>query len=197
MAYHHGDARAALLDAAASMLEGQGASGISLRGVAEAAGLSRQAPYNHFANKEAMLAELVGDGFAELLLRMNATANPEPFARLVAAADAYIAFGTERTALFRLMFARELVDVRRFPKVQAKADATRACLRSVIEQITAPDLVADATLVVWSLIHGYTELCNEVGIEGPEKRAGRAELYARAVFGLEALRKAEPTSSFE
>lgn len=197
MAYHHGDARTALLAAAASMLERQGAAGLSLRGVAEAAGLSRQAPYNHFANKEAMLAELVGDGFAELVRRMNATINAEPFARLVAAADAYIEFGTEQTALFRLMFARELVDVRRYPDVQAKADAALACLRSVVEHVTAPDLVAEATLVAWSLIHGYTELCNEAGIEGPERRAGRAELYARAVVGLDVLRKAEPTPGSE
>lgn len=191
MAYHHGNARAALLAAAASMLEGRGAMGLSLRGVAEAAGLSRQAPYNHFANKEAILAELVGDGFDELLRRMNSTDVAEPFAKLVAVADGYIDFGTERPALFRLMFAREMVDIRSYPDVQAKADAALARLRSVVEQVISPHLVADAMLVAWSLIHGYTELCNEVAIEGPEWRAGRANLYARTIVALNSLPKSE------
>lgn len=189
MAYHHGNARKALLAAAASMLEGRGAAGLSLRSVAEAAGLSRQAPYNHFANKEAMLAELVGDGFADLLSRMNPMATAEPFARLVAAADGYIEFGTERPALFRLMFAREIVDVRNYPDVQIKVDAALECLRSVVAKVIPADFVAEATLVAWSLIHGYTELCNETGIEGPEWRARRAELCARTVVGLNSLRR--------
>jgi len=184
MAYHHGDARAALLAAAAAMLEQEGAAGLSLRGVAEAAGLSRQAPYNHFANKEAMLAELAGDGFTELLRRMDRPTGAAPFARLVAAADAYIAFGTERPALFRLMFTRELVNLRRHPDVQAKADAALAALSTIVGQVVAGDAVADATLVAWSLVHGYTDLCIEAGIDDPAARPERAHLFARAVIGL-------------
>ena len=37
--------------------------GLSLRQLTERAGLSRQAPYNHFADKEALLAELARAGF--------------------------------------------------------------------------------------------------------------------------------------
>ena len=184
MAYHHGDARTALLAAAAAMLEREGAAGLSLRGVAEAAGLSRQAPYNHFANKEAMLAELVGDGFSELSRSMNVPAETAPFAQLVAAADAYITFGTERPALFRLMFTRELVDVRQHPSVQAKADAALTALSAIVGQVVAADAVGDATLVAWSLVHGYTELCIEAGIDDPAARPGRVHLFARAVTGL-------------
>jgi len=184
MAYHHGDARAALLAAATAMLEREGAAGLSLRAVAEAAGLSRQAPYNHFANKEAMLAELAGDGFAELSCRMGASDETTPFARLAAAADAYIAFGTERPALFRLMFTRELVDLRRHPGVQSKADAALATLAAVVGQVVPGDAVNDATLVAWSLVHGYTELCIEADIDDPSARPDRALLFARAVTGL-------------
>ncbi|MBB3937283.1 TetR/AcrR family transcriptional regulator [Aureimonas phyllosphaerae] len=184
MAYHHGDARRALLTAAAAMLESEGAARLSLRSVAEAAGLSRQAPYNHFANKEAMLAELVGDGFAELSRRMEATAEAAPFDRLVAAADAYIAFGTGHPATFRLMFARELVDLRRYPEVQAKAAAALASLSSIVGRVVGADAVADATLVAWGLVHGYTQLCIEAGIEGPAARPDRARLFAHAVAGM-------------
>lgn len=185
MAYHHGDARMALLTAAAELLEQEGAAGLSLRRVAERAGLSRQAPYNHFSNKEAMLAELVGGGFRALLARMaDGDDGLSPFERLVAAAEAYIAFGTERSALFRLMFGRELVDLRRHSSVQAEANAAMDRLSAIVGQVVAADEVADATLVAWSMVHGYTELCIEAGLEGTAMRSGRARLFARAVVGL-------------
>jgi len=185
MAYHHGDARAALLTAAAALLEQEGAAGLSLRQVAEKAGLSRQAPYNHFANKEAMLAELAADGFRILSARISdAGAQSAPIDRLAFAADAYIGFGTERPAVFRLMFTRDLVNLSRHPAVQAEADAAMARLSAIVGEVVPVFKVADATLAAWSLVHGYTSLCIETGIGGPALRAERAALFARAIAGL-------------
>jgi AcrR family transcriptional regulator len=110
--YHHGDARNALLRAAAELLETTGAAGLSLRQLAERAGLSRQAPYNHFADKEALLAELVRDGFEKLGKAMpTEESHPDPVIRLEHAADRYIAFAQNAPALFRLMFSKELVNL--------------------------------------------------------------------------------------
>lgn len=185
MAYHHGDARAALLTAAAVLLEREGAAGLSLRQVAEAAGLSRQAPYNHFANKEAMLAELAAGGFRTLLARMSeAEAELAPMERLALAAHAYIGFGTEQPAVFRLMFTRDLVDMSRYPSVQAEADTAMTLLSAIVAEVVPASKVADATLAAWSLVHGYTGLCVEAGIEGPALRTERAALFARAIAGL-------------
>lgn len=185
MAYHHGDAPAALLAAAAALLEQEGAAGLSLRQVAEQAGLSRQAPYNHFANKEAMLAELVRDGFKRLLGRMS-PANGAGTAtdRLAGAAEAYIAFGTEHPSLFRLMFSRELVDLRNHAEAKAAAEAALAGLSAIVGELVTTDRLADATLVAWSLVHGYTELCIEADIEDAAMHSARARLFVRAVTGL-------------
>jgi len=92
--YHHGDARNALLQAAMDLLETAGAAGLSLRQLAERAGLSRQAPYNHFTDKEALLAELVREGF-ERLGRMTRSCGDDtqsPLAWLGKAAEGYIEF---------------------------------------------------------------------------------------------------------
>jgi AcrR family transcriptional regulator len=56
--YHHGDLRNALLGAARSILEEDTLSELSLRAVARRAGVSHAAPYRHFPNHEALLAEL-------------------------------------------------------------------------------------------------------------------------------------------
>src|SRR5438132_123766 len=59
--YHHGDLRSALLAAALTMLKRTGPGALSLREVARKAGVSHQAPYHHFANREQLLAALAVD----------------------------------------------------------------------------------------------------------------------------------------
>ena len=70
--YHHGDLRAALLDAALELLEEDET--FSLRAVARRAGVSPNAPYRHYADKEALLAALATYGFAQLADRLEAAA---------------------------------------------------------------------------------------------------------------------------
>lgn len=186
MAYHHGNARAALLSAAAELLESEGAARLSLRQSAERAGLSRQAPYNHFVNKETLLAELVRDGYQRLGSRISADANPgaAPSERLARAAEAYIAFGQERPALFRLMFSKELIDLSKHGSAQEAASAAMAELSAIIEALAPATDAREVTLVAWSLVHGYTSLCIEAGLEGEEKRRQRAQLFARTIEAL-------------
>lgn len=186
MAYHHGNARAALLVAAAELLESEGAARLSLRQSAERAGLSRQAPYNHFADKEALLAELVRDGYSRLGsgIRTDAKLDVTSFERLARAAETYIAFGQERPALFRLMFSKELVDLSKHVSAQDAASAALAELSAIIEGMAPAADAREVTLVAWSLVHGYTSLCIEAGLEGEGKRRQRAHLFARTVEAL-------------
>ncbi len=187
--YHHGDARNALIRAAAELLETAGAAGLSLRRVAERAGLSRQAPYNHFADKEALLAELVRDGFERLGQDTAAAgrSDGEPVVRLQRAGEGYIAFAQGSPALFRLMFSKELVDLRHHPQAQAAAAASLAHLTGIIGAMASLDAVADLTLVAWSMVHGYATLCVEAYLEGPERRPARAAFFA-GVIALSAVK---------
>lgn len=181
--YHHGNAKAALIEAAAQLLEESGAAGLSLRQVAERAGLSRQAPYNHFADKEALLAELVRQGYEQLTAgtRTAAASTATPVDRLAKAAEGYIAFGQEQPALLRLMFGKEFVDLALHQGAEAAASNGYAALAAIISDLAPHAAVPDITLVAWSLVHGYTNLCVEAGIEGPEKRTERARLFSRTV----------------
>src|SRR5437667_272496 len=52
--YHHGDLRAALLDAASRVLEKEGPDAISLRDLARRADVSHNAPYPHFPDRRAL-----------------------------------------------------------------------------------------------------------------------------------------------
>ena len=61
--YHHGDLRRALLDAASQLVAERGRPDFTLREVARQAGVSHNAPYNHFADKAAWVLDA---GFAFL-----------------------------------------------------------------------------------------------------------------------------------
>src|SRR5580658_8867580 len=65
-AYHHGDLRNGLLDAARTILEEESLAALTLRAVARKAGVSHAAPYRHFPSHEALLVELSIEGFDEL-----------------------------------------------------------------------------------------------------------------------------------
>ena len=54
--YHHGNLRQSLLASSLQLLREGGVEALSLRKLAELSGVSRAAPYHHFADKQALLA---------------------------------------------------------------------------------------------------------------------------------------------
>jgi AcrR family transcriptional regulator len=164
-AYHHGDLKRALVEAADAMIEEGGADELSLRVLAHAVGVSRMAAYNHFEDKEALLAEIVRLGFQALEQRLGETpAEPEsPREALTRAAAAYLDLAAERPERFRLMFSRRQVDLKRHPNAANAAAQSYMALRRVVTQATGGEAAAQATLAAWSLVHGFASLKAELG----------------------------------
>src|SRR5271165_5831849 len=110
-AYHHGDLRRALLHAAEDVLATEGLNGLTLREVARKAGVSHNAPYNHFADKAALIAAVVEDAFKLFghSLRQAYDETPgTPLDKVMALGSAYVRFAVDHPPLFRIMFRPEL-----------------------------------------------------------------------------------------
>src|ERR1700742_4576455 len=93
--YHHGDLRSALLRAALSLIEEHGVKGLALSDAARLTGVSVAAPYRHFKDKEALLAELAPEGFAlfrDALAHALKTHPDDKRKRLVEMGVAYVEF---------------------------------------------------------------------------------------------------------
>lgn len=186
--YHHGDLRRALIDTALGMLTEQGEWNFTLREVARRAGVSHTAPYNHFADKSALLAEVAAMGFQTLQLRMEAAARRHPRSArqaLIGIAGAYVRFGVEHPAHYRLMFGADLAEKERHPTLQQAADATFAALTSTLErgQIAGeirPGPVREQALAAWSLVHGLATLLIDRRLSFLGVSMNEAERYARA-----------------
>lgn len=163
--YHHGDLRAALMQAADEALERDGAEALSFRAIARAAGVSQTAPYNHFANREALLAALAERGFVALgRSQAEAAAREhEPEARVVAAGLDYIAFARRRPQLYRLMFGVGLPDWHERPAVAGAKWRSIQPLRSLLADWGAArswdaDRIDATAIAAWSMVHGLAML---------------------------------------
>ncbi len=193
-AYHHGDLRRALVDAALALVTEEQDWGFSLRKVARRAGVSHNAPYNHFADKRDLLAAVAAAGFEALRARMDAAAADaeSPEATLVAMGVAYVCFGVSNPAHYRLMFGPTLTAGEGgMPPVVAEAAASaRAVLNDTILRgaqtgsfAASPANQAEldlAALSTWSLEHGLTMLA----IDGLAKHGAPSSLPERVIEGV-------------
>src|SRR6202051_1236633 len=96
--YHHGNLRDTLLQGALRTIAELGSAAFTLREVARRAGVSHNAPYRHFRDKNALLAAVAAQGFRELTLAMQEAGDRQSNAldKLKQSGIAYVAFAVRR-----------------------------------------------------------------------------------------------------
>jgi AcrR family transcriptional regulator len=173
--YHHGDLRRALIETAMGMLHEDKGWQFTLREVARRAGVSHAAPYKHFPDKAALLAEMALLGFDRLRqATMTATSRRPKSLRdeFFAIGRAYVQFGVSNPALYRLMFsadADEAADVHLNERALAAFGVLIELLkRGQTEGILRKRDVRGQAAACWAQLHGITMLTID-GLLLPEK----------------------------
>ncbi|MGY4396466.1 AcrR family transcriptional regulator [Sphingomonas sp. UYAg733] len=162
--YHHGDLANALVVAATAIVEQDGPEAISLRALAERLGVSRAAPYRHFADRDALLATVAACGFEDLVTAYeNALAGAETGdAALRQGWRIYLDFAEQRPGLFQLMFGSDLLGRASPPPVMIPPANRAYELIWEAMRRAYPDLGEEAikarTITAWSTIYGFTAL---------------------------------------
>jgi AcrR family transcriptional regulator len=179
-AYHHGDLRRSLLNAALRLVEEQGEAALTLREVARMAGVSHQAPYRHFADRTALVAAVAEEGFRELHAELveKTGAAPDALSALRAVGVTYVLFAVAHRAHFRVMFGADAAAARATsPSLDAACEAVFGTLTQAIARVQslAPDVdVGDPlalALSAWSLVHGLASLLVEGQLESRAPQA--------------------------
>ena len=164
--YHHGNLKAAFIDAAREALETEGLRGVSLRKCAERVGVSHTAPKNHFGNMAGLLTAIVTQGYAELAAMMvkdvGETADRQTRRR--AALVGYVAFAEANPALYDLMFSRDRL-VNDDPDLMNEVRNCFIVLAGSARGLSWHDGVENerdgkGQVALWSLVHGYAQLVN-------------------------------------
>ncbi|HYN47328.1 MAG TPA: TetR/AcrR family transcriptional regulator [Candidatus Nanopelagicales bacterium] len=154
--YHHGNLRAACLEAGIRLVEEEGPDAVTIRGVARIAGVSHTAPLHHFHDRQALLDAVANRGFELLVERLDASLAPDatPTAALRAYGRAYVDHAVAHRGLFALMFR---------PTAEMQGEAS---YRRLIEHCAAAQAAGELpgddpfrlALVLWSSVHGLAAL---------------------------------------
>jgi AcrR family transcriptional regulator len=157
-AYHHGDLRRALMDAALAEVERVGPDLVNLSGLAKSLGVSQPAPYRHFADREALLAAVAARGFESYDAALDeAVASGSRFAAPTRIAAAHVSFGLAHPGLYRLMFA---------PYPAAEDHGGEAAFARLLEAVRAIGYGQGArrrALRIWAAAHGLIMLAGQPG----------------------------------
>jgi AcrR family transcriptional regulator len=163
--YHHGNLKETLLDAAIQLISETGPAGFTLREVARRAGVSHNAPYRHFRDRDDLMATVANEGFRELTHAMSRAARDKPGSRerLKFAGLAYVTFALRRPEHFTVMFdSPTAIKTEQPASAQAAEQAFGALLNFVQScqdegQLPAGD-PNEFALLAWSMVHGIAKL---------------------------------------
>lgn len=167
--YHHGDLKNALIKAGVEILSKEGIEGLSLRKVAQRAGVSHSAPYSHFPDKQSLIAAISTEGFNQLYAELDSAvlAHPNnPKKQLEQGALAYVQFALNNTDTFKIMFSGVLEKEKEYPAFveishktfERVVDIIRACQDAGVLHNTSSEMMAVA---VWGQVHGIVSLALE------------------------------------
>lgn len=162
--YHHGNLREALLEAAIRLIAEVGPNAFTLREVARRAGVSHNAPYRHFRDRDDLMAAVAAQGFRELTQAMVAAASQQsgPLDRLKRAGLGYVTFALRRPEHFTVMFDAPISE-RKHPD---SAEAAKRAFDTLLDFVKSsqdkgrlpPGDSHQMALLAWTMVHGIAKL---------------------------------------
>jgi AcrR family transcriptional regulator len=187
-----GQVKDACLAQALQIIEEHGLGALSLRDVSRRLGVSYQAPYKHFENRDAILAELLTRCFGEFAAHLEAKSpSGNAAADLQAMGEAYFDYAQRFPTKYRLMFETPMPEPASHPEMMAAARHAFALLRQRLAAIPVPSVGPPDTptanldaLFVWSVVHGLSTIMNgdtitTLGLSDWERHQAAAHALSR------------------
>ncbi len=158
--YHHGDLKTSLKQAALRLVRDRGPRGFSVNEASRLAGVSVAAPYRHFHDKDALLAEIARDGY-ELLereIRKSVEKVGNLREQIVESGMAYLRFARNHADYFSVMFQSGL-DRSKYPEIERSARNGFGVIVGLAQQYErTPELAELRAVSAWALVHGLAGL---------------------------------------
>lgn len=190
--YHHGNLRPALTAAAVELGREKGPEGIVLREVARRTGVSHNAAYRHFADRDDLLAEVAAEGLTRLAQsmsrRIKRVKEPDPARRALAklreVGRAYVEFALKEPGLFSTAFSAH--------PTAYPGPGPFELLGLVLDECVTAGAISTAKrsgaeITCWASVHGFSLLHLNGPLRGSLKRdreEALTTLLARVEDGL-------------
>ena len=164
--YHHGDLRQRIIEEALVWIEQENIVSLSLRKIARQIGVSHNAPYRHFPDKESLLAEIAKIGFIELhqTLQQAFLDSPDDWQKkLETIGVAHVKYAVNHRAYYRVMFGNGCKDYQKYPELEQVSEEAFDILLNIIKagqeaKIFNSEDSMQLARVCWSLVHGVSML---------------------------------------
>ncbi len=164
--YHHGDLRQTIIEEALVWIDQENMVSLSLRGIARRVGVSHNAPYRHFPDKESLLVAIAETGFKQLhqTLQQESINNLDNVQkRLENIGIAYVKYAIDHQAYYRVMSSDYPRNSNQYPQLAQASNNAFNVLLDVIKAGQAAKVfnAQDAqqlARVCWSLVHGVAML---------------------------------------
>ncbi len=164
--YHHGNLREALVRAALDLIAQKGPAGFTFADAARWAGVSSAAPYRHFRDRDALMADVARRGFELFEARLRHAWNdgrPNLNTAFENVGRAYLAFARDEPAHYSAMFEAGVAHDSD-PGLREAANRAFEILRHAAEALCAampasgrpPALMV--ALHIWAMSHGIASL---------------------------------------
>jgi len=150
--YHHGNLKEALVRAALEWIAEKGPAGFTFADAARWAGVSPAAPYRHYRDRDALLADVAQRGFEAFtaaLAKAWDDGRPDVHSAFDRLGKAYLDFAKREPAYYSAMFEAG-VPLDADPKLRETGERAFAVLRDAAERLVA--------LHIWSMTHGVASL---------------------------------------
>jgi AcrR family transcriptional regulator len=164
--YHHGNLKEALVRAALELIAEKGPAGFTFADAARWAGVSPAAPYRHYRDRDALIADVARrgfDAFAAALAKAWDDGKPDVLPAFERLGRAYLDFARKEPAYYSAMFEAGVAPDSD-PDLRTASDSAFAVLRAAAEKLVTmmppkgrpPALMV--ALHIWSMTHGIASL---------------------------------------
>jgi AcrR family transcriptional regulator len=196
--YHHGNLKAAMIEATVALIEERGEERVTVREAARRAGVSSGAPFRHFASRKALMTAVAEEGMRRLRAGLERAfeghAEASPLIGLLAMADGYITWAVEHPTYYRILGDRPLID---FYESDALVCDNRWIRDQMLALFTAarkegllrPCDIRIVTLQTRAMAYGLARMhvdghFREFGIAAGDAKSAMIEALRAFIFGL-------------
>lgn len=173
--YHHKDLKQQLIQNGLILLNKEGFQGFSLRKVATMCGVSNNAPYKHFKDKDELINEIlieVWTKFHMTLQESTALHTDNPELQIIGMGKAYVRFMVENPEYLKLTFLSDfsssiVIENGTFHECEDNTFTVfKDCAQRYLESIDlSPELYMVKTMAMWSMVHGIAILIAKKAVD--------------------------------
>ncbi len=173
-----------IVDKARALAETEGWDAVTTRRLSALIEYSQPVLYSHFRNKDAIVAAVALEGFAELTEALRRARSTSDHARgvLTAAVQAYLDFAEANPAVYEAMFTRTVPLRFAHEDTPEPLRAGFAQIEAVVTPYAYAHHAAALAEVTWAAVHGLATLARDHRLR-PQEHRQRVEVLVDRVTG--------------